>query len=638
MNAAANWIERKKNIQLTKGVTYVLQRQADSQEKTEHLNFIQRSSLNRTNLFKERIKDLWLNYTEPIETVASLMSSYESERASNNHNNQGQQIIKDLKEVYVIKDNAYYAVNFYTGMMVEDSPILHDNPPDFYEVEGSLVSISTTSDTVHVLDTLENIITRAAEKGWPKKHISEMLLRFVHSYLPMLSGAVFARKDSMHVLETILNSVSFHHLTKKLKAAMTNLVRMPDQPISNVMLAYTSLLCEAAKLEDPSYDEHRAKEKAEKQACRTVRFFLEPVLASQMEDLRKEYRLHFERDMTLQDIIDFVDEAECEPQYQLRSPRGLKQQPFPMSIYNNQINRIMDRYDQDELSVNAITRSPVQTQRTEYERLNQSLAEKAQNADTTFTKGDEKLVTEYANDAYSLRQNPKMPQKFGGGSNPLARGRSQFKPNMSSTPFGGARKKDTRTEHRARSQSPADWDERYWDKKRNGNDSYGGRGQTQRSKSPMPKRAESPIYSNTPNKTSNRPTSTSPSAREGRTRTGSITYRSNSGNVRRISGTRILRRSTSRDGRKQSKSPADASRNTGKGGCRLCGQKNHSTPGPFNVASCPMYDRAPVTRQPCPNCHKGLHHPHWMCKQGKPISLSRANSPSFRPSTPTQKN
>ena len=319
MNAASNWIERKKNMQLTKGVTYVLQKQKDLAEKTEHLNIFQRSSLNHTNLFKERIKDLWLYYTEPIETVASLMSRYESERASNNLL-EGQPIIKDLKDVYVIKDNAYYAVNFYTGMMVEEAPILHDNPPDFYEVEGTLVSISTTSNTVHVLDTLENIITRAAEKGWPKKHISEMLLWFVQIYLPMLSGAVFARKDAMHVLEAILNSVSFHHFTRKLKAAMTNLVQTPDQPISNVMLSYTSLLCEAAKLEDPSYDEHRAKEKAERQACRTVRFFL----ASQMEDLRKEFRLHFEKDMSLQDIIE------------LRSQRGLKQQPFPMSIYNNQ--------------------------------------------------------------------------------------------------------------------------------------------------------------------------------------------------------------------------------------------------------------------------------------------------------------
>ena len=114
MNAASNWIERKKNIQLTKGVTYVLQNQKDSAEKTEHLNFIQRSSLNRTNLFKERIRDLWLNYTEPIESVASLMSRYESERAANNIQD-GRQIIKDLKDVYVIKDNAYYAVDFYTG-------------------------------------------------------------------------------------------------------------------------------------------------------------------------------------------------------------------------------------------------------------------------------------------------------------------------------------------------------------------------------------------------------------------------------------------------------------------------------------------------------------------------------------------
>ena len=157
----------------------------------------------------------------------------------------------------------------------------------------------------------------------------------------------------MHVLEMILNSVSFHHLTRKLKAAMTNLVRTPDQPISNVMLSYTSLLYEAAKLEDPGYDEHRAKEKAEKQACRTVRFFLEPALASQMEDLRKEFRLHFEKDMSLQMIIEFVDEAECEPQYQLRSPRGLKQQPFPMSIYNNQINRVTDISDSEGLSINS---------------------------------------------------------------------------------------------------------------------------------------------------------------------------------------------------------------------------------------------------------------------------------------------
>ena len=247
-----------------------------------------------------------------------------------------------------------------------------------------------------------------------------MLLRFVHSYLPMLSGAVFARKDAMHVLEMILNSVSFHHLTRKLKAAMTNLVRTPDQPISNVMLSYTSLLYEAAKLEDPGYDEHRAKEKAEKQACRTVRFFLEPALASQMEDLRKEFRLHFEKDMSLQMIIEFVDEAECEPQYQLRSPRGLKQQPFPMSIYNNQINRVTDISDSEGLSINAIQRSPVQPQRTEYDRLNQSLSEKAHGANSTFTKGEDELVSEHPNDMYSLRQNTKVPNRFGGGANPLA--------------------------------------------------------------------------------------------------------------------------------------------------------------------------------------------------------------------------
>ena len=629
MNAASNWIERKKNIQLTKGVTYVLQNQKDSAEKTEHLNFIQRSSLNRTNLFKERIRDLWLNYTEPIESVASLMSRYESERAANNIQD-GRQIIKDLKDVYVIKDNAYYAVDFYTGTMIEENPIMHDNPPDFYEVEGTLVSISTTSNTVHVLDTLENIISRASEKGWPKKHISEMLLRFVHSYLPMLSGAVFARKDAMHVLDTILNSVSFHHLTRKLKMAMTNLVRTPDQPISNVMLSYTSLLCEAAKLEDPSYDEHRAKEKAEKQACRTVRFFLEPALASQMEDLRKEFRLHFEKDMSLQDIIEFVDEAECETQYQLRSPRGLKQQPFPMSIYNNQVNRVVNVDDSQGVSVNAIQRSPVQRQRTEFEKLNQSLSEKAHDANSTFTKGDDELITEHANDMYGLRQNTKLPNKYGGGPNPLARGRSQFRPGTSSTPYGGARAKET-PGSKFRSRTPS-WEADIWNSPKASN-SFKDRRPFERSKSPTSKRTESPIYANAP-----RPRSSSPSARDNKMRNGSVTYRSRSGNIRRISGTRILRRSTSRDTRQQSKSPASNSRAGVKAGCRLCGQKNHSTPGPFNVASCPMYDRATVTRQPCTNCGKGLYHPHWLCKQGRPVSLSRANSPSFRPPTPNQKN
>ena len=60
--------------------------------------------------------------------------------------------------------------------MVEEAPILPYNLPDFYEVEGTLVSISTTSNTVHVLDNLENIISRASEKGWPKKtHIRNVV-------------------------------------------------------------------------------------------------------------------------------------------------------------------------------------------------------------------------------------------------------------------------------------------------------------------------------------------------------------------------------------------------------------------------------------------------------------------------------
>lgn len=622
MNAASNWLERKKNIQLTAGVSYVLERQQDSPEKTQHLQFIQRANLNRTNLFKERIKELWLNYTEPIENVANLMSKYESERASNATDN-GIPIIKDLKDVYVIKDGAYYSVNFYTGAMNADTPILHDSPPEFHDVEATLVSISTTSNTVHVLDTLENILQRGAAKGWPKKHISEMLLRFVHSYLPMLSGAVFARKDAMHVLETILNSVSFHHLTRKLKTSMTNLIRTPDQPISTVMLSYTSLLCEAAKLEDPGYDEHKAKEKAEKQACRTVRYFLEPNLAAQLEDLRKGYRLQFEKDMTLQDLIEFIDEAESEPQFQLRAPKGLKQQPFPMSIYNNQINKVSTRYDEEQISVNAITRSPPQnsdnrySKTTEYEKLNESMGSKAGN--TTYNKDDEQLITNYPNDGYGLRKDPKASFKLGGGSNPFARGRKPFSPMSSSTPYGGARAKDNPNSFRGRSQSPGA--------------AQTSKSRSDRSKSPSSERSSSPhIYANSP-----RQEEQTAQGRNSRMRSGSVVYRSNSGNMRRISGSRIVRRSASREKRTQSKSPTSQTRNSSKG-CRLCGAFNHITPGPFNVAACPMYDRATVTKQPCTNCNKGLYHAHWLCKQGKPVSLSRANSPSFRPSTPNQKN
>ena len=169
---------------------------------------------------------------------------------------------------------------------------------------------------------------------------------------------------------------------------------------------------------------------------------------------------------------------------------------------------------------------------------------------------------------YSLRQNTKVPNRFGGGANPLAWGRSQFKQGSASTPYGGARAKDTSgTKYKARSPS---WEADYWSNPKTSN-SFNERRSLERSKSPTPKRAESPIYSNT-----HRPRSVSPNSRDNRMRTGSVTYRSNSGNIRWISGTRILRRSNSRNARQQSKSPAGNNRTTTKGGCRLSGQKNHS--------------------------------------------------------------
>ena len=638
---------------------HVLSTLPDSAENRHHLKGLRSAAENRIDSFKQKLREKYYSYAQPVQTILSCVSLYENAKLKavnedrvieqltlqNRANPMPiqtlgyNQIIRDLNEPYVKVGDAYYPIDFFTGMAL-DTPLLNPSPPIWSDIESKVLVLSGTSNAVHTIDTLDKLVDFAKDKGLSKDDLSCLMKSFVQNHIPHLSGTIFMKGDADSIFETILNSVNFYTITENIRKAISKLTRVPMQPIEEVLQSYESLLCELAFIESPSTYPDDAVKKARKAAMRAAKHFVHPNVASQIDELRKQNSTRFDEELTIKDLIEFITIEEVQDKNKLQSNVSLAGKHVPLSIFHTQFQQSLNTH-----SYNTNVTQPESNNRPIY-----------QNVENT-TSG-----------LYSRPYSPSnsRPNYSRQGNNS---GNYYNYPNRSKSPANHYQNRPNSPGNYRRPISPGYYNTSSGNHNRPTSPGYYNsfRGNNDRSKSPSnysssrPSSSNSNNFSNRPNTptrnvfTNNYAGPTSP-----RSSSPGLWIRSASGNrFDRVSRSRVMSKSPSRQSfsknrqfssergvRRSSRSTSRSRRGTNLGRrnsyagltekprsrgrspnkCKLCGGTSHVTPTESNKQLCPIYGKGPVQTKPCLNCKHGLYHPNYACQHGHPVRPSRANS------------
>ena len=610
---------------------HLLEKEKEDPNAKYYLKGLKSAAENRIDLFKQRLREKYDRYTEPIENVLSCVSRYEGaklaaldeERTLEQLTSQplrtgimpvtnlGQsRMIKDLDKPYVEVGDAFYPINFLTGE-VEKRPLLNPSPPTWSDVEAKVLVLSGTSKAVNTIDTVTNILDYGNDKGISKKDLGSLFKNFVQSYIPYISGAIYMKGDTDTIFETIINSINFHTITQNIRQAITKLTRQPGEAIEIPLQAYTSLLCELAFIENPDIEDHEAVTKATKQTMKIAKHFVHPHVAGQLDELRKQKSIKFDEELKLKELITFITIMETEQGYVLTAPVSLTGKHVSLSIFHTQFQQSTMKsinYIHGESSNTDRTTAPQTTSYNNYNSNNSRNRSPYYENTSQFRNNRNRSFDRNNSDTRNFSRSSYNSSDYATIDTPTASPYDR-RPSAPTGTSDNFRNRPTSPFNRNKPRTPTPIQQRF--------------------NSKSPRRS---VYNNS------RTRSPSPG----------IWIRSRSGNrADRVSRSRIINRPRSfskdrnfpnrRNSRNNSRSISPknsyASKKSPTRGkspsnrCKLCGG-NHITPSQFNKESCPVYGRMPIQSSACKNCKYNLFHAYYACQHGDPIRASRANSPA----------
>ena len=603
MSRAKNFINSLQNEKVGNAVSFMLRREQkkgikseDFEELKSHIEDINHESINKVEKLKKSVRTRLQLYCVPSQSVLGCVSAYESSRVVSNRENANlddlaqlsaaetgntntprlqrrHTVISDLIKPYEVIGQTYFAIRFDDGSSTELDKLIHPEPLNFSDIADKVVELSGSTGQVNVCETLIKIMDFCEKRGYDLDAVAEIFKGFVMTHLPHVSANLYLRTKAYQILDLILDSVNYATMANDIKLAIRRLIRPLGENIRVVLGKYQGLLYKAARLDAPDKDQEELHRRSIKETVKNSKSFVVPALANEVEELRKTLKIEHDDDLDIDRLCKFIEQEELSEPFRPRNSISLSGSYIAMSIFNTA--PILAREAEPNLHVsdiNVLSHSP--------------------------PNGKEK------NYPYNMRTYRREPDRY---TDPPTRGRSHIKdrPKLP-TPLPSPSAPPQSTES-SRPPTPAD--------------------SVARSRTPSPFPSPRPSRSPTPSGRtgSPRPFPGKPrtqSSSPGRQRNSSLYYRSPSGNVRKLSQTRVMTRSPNGTLRNRGISPRNPSTQGPQSTfrCRLCASSKHRMPSTANGLSCKVYPKQLPTAVPCPRCRLNLYHTADKCQH--------SNSPS----------
>ena len=607
MSRAKSFINSLQNEKVGNAVSFILKREQkrdikgdDFEELKSHIEDINHESINKVEKLKRSVRTRLNLYVVPSQSVLGCVSAYEASRVVSNRENANlddlaqlaaaetgnpntprlqrrHTVIPDLIKPFEVIGQTYFAIRFDDGTSTELDKLIHPEPMNFSDMADKVVELSGSTGQVNICETLIKIMDFCEKRGYDLDALAETFKGFVMIHLPHISANLYLRTKAYQILDLILDSVNYATMANDIKLAIRRLNRPLGENIRVVLGKYQGLLYEAARLDAPDKDQDELHRRSVKETIKNAKSFVVPALANEVEELRKTLKIEHDDDLDFDRLCKFIEQEELSEPFRPRNSISLSGSYIAMSIFNTAPILAREAESASQFSdINALSHSP--------------------------PNGKEKIYP------YNMRTYRPEPERY---TDPPTRGRPYIKsrpklPTPTSTPLPSPSAPPQSAES-SRPPTPAD--------------------SVIRSRTPSPFPSPRPSRSPTPTGRTGSPRpfsvrSRTQSPSPGRQRNSSLYYRSPSGNIRKLSQTRVMTRSphgTLRNRNISSRNPSTASpQSTFR--CRLCASSKHRTPSAANGLSCKVYPNQLPTAVPCPRCRLNLYHSADRCQH--------SNSPS----------
>ena len=610
MSRAKNFISQLQNEKVGNAVSFILKREQgrgvrgdDLTELNGHLEEVNHESINKIEKLKKSVRNRLNLYVVPSQNVLQCVSAYEfsrvqtvaetvnsdnlSRQLTDNGNplriSRRQTVIPDLVKPYEVIGGCYFAIRYDDGTSTDMDKLIHPEPLNFSDMADRVVELSGSTGQVNVCETLVKIMDFSEKRGYDLEALAEIFKGFVMTHIPHVSSNLYLRTKSYQILDLILDSVNYATMSNDIKLAIRRLSRPLGENIRVVLGKYQGLLFEAARLDAPDKNQDELHRRSVKETIKNAKSFVVPSLAGEIEELRKTLKIEHDEDLDIDKLCKFVEQEELSDHFRPRNTISLSGSYIAMSIFNTApiLAKEAENYPH-QVGINTATHFQKTHDRPTSAPSNQY------NMRKTLTEPDRYTDPPRGRpQARDYKNRPKLPTPVPSPALPSP----SPQPSRSITP----------TDSIVRSRTPSPFPP------------------SPSPRSPIPLRGNN---SRTPSPSGSRNQSPSP----GRSRNPSLYYRSSSGNVRKLSQSRLMSRSpngTLRNRGPTSRKAQPHQTQTPSVRCRLCASTRHRTPSAANGLSCQVYPGQLPTAVPCPRCRLNLYHSADRCQHSNSPSKSK---------------
>lgn len=314
--------------------------------------------------FRKYLKNLWLNIKIPDTTILSCISKHRQKVLNSNQDSKRGEILTTASyaaqgqvapgrystdQAHFLSDPSFVQIGeafFPISENGEQEPQVLVNPLTFtYEDIKHLIVRTPSSNHLHVLKTIENILIHGQELGFPLKTYLNVFRSFVKNELKEHSGTFEYITDATQFFNTLCEIANYEGLSKDCLEQMKRISRgfnekgVPDS-ILNVIGLYKSLHTERLFLLHPQIELSKQEHKINREAIKQIKNFVEQNMADQIDVFMEQYYNNFNKKAELHDVLKFVQKTEQDPEYKLKTPKSLSNKVINVSVYNSEMVRV----------------------------------------------------------------------------------------------------------------------------------------------------------------------------------------------------------------------------------------------------------------------------------------------------------
>ena len=329
-------IKNNKSIKLTPDQKNVLALKKDE---------VKLSSKSVVEIYRNRLRELWEQYVEPVSRKAEVEAAYnrwvrsqrKSFKAVKDRKTRNEQANEDREKRAEEADEAFadnlfepvkeegeicYGMNLKTLTIDYNQPLQFTGKIELRLIEDCIM-ISPLTKIVDITKTLKKILIKGTKYGWTRVHIGTLLKFFVKEHLSMNYTCLAYLEDPTEIWESVSNLIDFSSAEATILHAMKALTRKKTHGIATVVGAYKSLAFDLHEIKSPYASKVDCLKEADKDAVKICKYFIEPNLFTLLKGITDKIKYEEKRKITLDEMTELINRYEMSPDFRPKTDKSL---------------------------------------------------------------------------------------------------------------------------------------------------------------------------------------------------------------------------------------------------------------------------------------------------------------------------